>query len=460
MLFIAAFCIYRSKYGKAVIAIAYDPDVRYGGRTLKVEPYGVEPLADAERHGTPFSQFTVWLGSNLTIADFALGFFPVSLGLSWFWTAAALAAGNLLGGLALGLCAGMGPRWGLPQMMISREIFGRIGGRLPALFNYLSTIGWFSVNNILGSYGLRILVPQLAFWQAALVLVVVQGLLAVFGHNLIHWYERAMSVVLGLIFLILSVTLVLHHHLFRYHPAASGAPPWAPVALVVAAALSYLGSWAPYASDYSRYLPRATPVKQVFRNSFWGGFIASLWLELAGAGVAVAVHGGSGNPIAALHQAAGGLGALAVLAIVLGGTAADALNLYSNALAAGALNIRLPRWSLAVIASLVGLGLSLWGSGSFEAYYENFLLLLGYWLAPWLGVMLAALYRGRLGAPGRALAAFLAGLALSVPFMSSALFTGPAAQALNGADLTLYVGFVVSAAMAWWWGRGGRSRVD
>ena len=44
---------------------------------------------------------------------------------------------------------------------------------------------------------------------------------------------------------------------------------------------------------------------------------------------------------------------------------------------------------------------------------------------------------------------FLVGLGVSVPFMSSTLYTGPIAQALHGADLTFYVGFVVSASMYW-----------
>jgi NCS1 family nucleobase:cation symporter-1 len=433
---------------------------RYGSDALKIEPYGIDTIGAQERHGRAVGQFTLWLGSNLTIADFALGFFPISLGLSWEWTIAALLIGNILGGLALGLCAGMGPVFGLPQLMISRRLFGQRAGLVPAFLNYLSTIGWFSVNNILGSYGLKVLFPGLAFWQAAVMLVVVQGLVAVFGHNLIHLYERVMSVVLGLLFVLISIVMLRRPALFAYHGAAHSAP-WVPFALVVAAALSYLGSWAPYASDYSRYLPGLVPRQRVVQASFWGGLLASLWLELVGAGVAAISHNANGNPISILHQVAGGLGLLAVLAIILGGTAADALNLYSNALAAAALNIRLPRWTLAVVASLIGLGLSLAGSGSFEGYYDNFLLLLGYWLTPWLGVMLADFYWIHRVLPQSVappwsipqLGSFLIGLAVSVPFMSSTLYTGPVAHLLGGADLTFYVGFVVSAGVYSVWTR-------
>jgi NCS1 family nucleobase:cation symporter-1 len=431
---------------------------RYKDKIWKIEPYGVDWVNPTERHGTVWGQWTLWLGSNLTIADFALGFFPIALGLSWWWSIAALVVGNILGGLALGLSAAMGPGFGLPQLMISRRLFGSKAGQLPALLNYLSTIGWFSVNNILGSYGLRIIFPGLAFFEAALILVFVQGMLAVFGHNLIHRYEKVMAVVLGILFAVVSIDLLGRSALYRYH-AVGHASPWAAFALVVAAALSYLGSWAPYASDYSRYLPDETPRRRIVWASFGGGVLASLWLELVGAGVAVVAGGGADNPIATLHRVVPGLGLLAVLAVILGGTAADALNLYSNALAAGALNIRLPRWSLAVIASGLGLTLSLLGSGGFEGFYDNFLLLLGYWVTPWLGILLADYYWVHRILPerqapdwwGPAVISFAVGLAVSVPFMSSALYTGPVAHRLGGADLTFYVGFVVAGLVYSWW---------
>lgn len=428
-------------------------EVQYGERVVKVEPYGVEAVPLAERHGRPIGQLTLWLGSNLTIADYALGFFPIQLGLPWTWTIAAILVGNLLGGLAMAVCAALGPEFGVPQLVISRVIFGRRGGYLPAALNYVSTIGWFSVNNILGAFGLRVIWPGIPFWQAALLLVFVQGVVAVLGYNFIHWYERAMSVVLGILFVIVTVIALGHsRRLFAYHPAVHD--PWVLFAIMVAAAFSYIGSWGPYAADYSRYLPPDSGRRAVGGWSFLGAFVASVWLELVGVLVAI-LAGAAANPIAALGRVTGAIGDLAVIAIILGGTAADALNIYSNALSAGAMDVKLPRWALAVVASLIGLGLSIYGSGRFEAYYDNFLLLLGYWITPWLGVLVAELYlasRDRLRTVRvvrwRAFLAFVVGIAVSIPFMSSTLYEGPVARALNGADLTFYVGFLVALAVA------------
>ncbi len=422
--------------------------VLYGDTVVKVEPYGVQAVPPQERHGRPGGQFTLWLGSNLTIADYALGFFPISLGLSWTWTVAAILIGNLLGGVAMALCAGLGPEYGMPQLIVSRLVFGRRGGYVPAFLNYISTIGWFAVNNILGAYGLRILWPGLAFWEASALLVIIQGTVAVYGYNLIHFYERAMSIILGVMFLVVSVIALSHpSRLAVYHPVVHDV--WPLFAIIVAAAFSYIGSWGPYAADYSRYLPKTTPRRPVILWSFAGAFVASVWLELVGALVGVLV-GANQNPIAALHSVTGSLGDLSVVAIILGGTAADALNIYSNSLSAGALDVKVPRWTLAMVAGLIGFGLSLLGSGSFEAFYTNFLLLLGYWMTPWLGVMFAELYWRKtapkelsaIAWPG--LASFLIGIAVSIPFMSSTLYTGPIATNLHGADLTFYVGFLVA----------------
>lgn len=429
---------------------------QYGSQVMKVEPYGVQSIQDAERHGSPRSQFTLWLGCNLTIADFALGFLPISLGMSWLWSIVAIVIGNILGSAVVAACAAMGPTYGAPQLMIGRFTFGRVGGYLPGILNYVSTIGWFTVNNILGAFGLKVLFPSLAFWQGAVILVIIQGLLAVYGHNLIHTYERIMSVVLGVVFLIASIIALTHMTaLSGYH--ATTTSPWAMFAIMVAAAFSYIGSWGTYASDYSRYLQAGTPKKKIFSFAFWGCLIPSIWLELVGMAVGI-LAAKAANPISALHQAMGGFGVIAVIAIILGGTAADALNLYSNSLSAGALDVRLPRWLMAVVASLIGLGLSLWGSGSFESNFDNFLLLLGYWITPWLGVLFADFYvlkrfrgattdtRNRKAMQWSGVISFLIGIAVSIPFMSSALYPGPIAKLLDGADLSFYVGFVVAGS--------------
>ncbi|QRF24169.1 allantoin permease [Alicyclobacillus sp. TC] len=426
--------------------------VRYQ-RQLQIEPYGVEVIPQEERQKNSWSQLTLWFGCNLTIADFALGFLPVSLGLPLWATLAALLLGNVVGSLLVGALASMGPKYGLPQLVIGRFSFGIKGEYLPAAFNFLSTVGWFAVNNILGTFGLQTLLPGIPFFILSLGLVVIQGVVAILGHHFIHIYERIMSIVLGVLFLVVSVRLVQHSSVFfSYHPHPSNV--WPLFAIMAAATFSYVGSWAPYASDYSRYLKNDTSSARIVSFAAIGNFLSSFWLELVGLGVALLAKNSS-NSIAALHSVMGSFGDLAVIAIILGGTAADALNLYSNALSALAIDIRLPRSVMTVITCLLGLILSWIGAGSFENNYENFLLLLGYWITPWVGVLLADFWKNQFQTRTvtslrlSRLLAFIIGILVSIPFMSSSLYEGPIAKALGGTDLTFIVGFLVAFTLTW-----------
>lgn len=428
---------------------------RYQDRIFQVEPIGIEKVGKAERHGSPFQLFTLWLGANLTIADFALGFLPVHLGLDWYSLLASLVIGNVLGASLVALTAVMGPKFGFPQLIIGRMSFGKIGGYLPAFLNWISTIGWFTVNNILGTFGLRILFPNLSFVLGSIILIVIQGSLALYGHNLIHAYERLMSIVLGVLFLIATLIIAGSHNTLLQHYSGGTQHPVANSLIVLGAAFSYLASWAPYASDYSRYLPEETSRTKVFGWAFLGSVLASTWLEILGAMVAIVAGPQGENAIASLAAVMGSWSVPMVIAVILGGIASNSLNLYSNALSAGALDLHISRTGLTIIAMVVGLALSLAGAGRFESFYEDFLLLLGYWVTPWIAILLIDffVFKRNSGTDlnkvtssmiGSGIWAFLIGILVSIPFFSSTLYTGPVAKQLNGADLSFYVAFLAA----------------
>ena len=145
-----------------------EPAAHYGDRVAVPEPYSIEHIPFAERHGHSRQLLWLWLAANLTIADYAIGFVPVAIGLPLLPALLALALGNLLGGVVLAWSAAMGPAAGFPQMFIGRRAFGRIGGYLPAGLNWLSTAGWFTVNTILGAFAVQLLLPATPFVGAAI----------------------------------------------------------------------------------------------------------------------------------------------------------------------------------------------------------------------------------------------------------------------------------------------------
>jgi len=428
----------------------------YGTHVAAIEPYSIEHIPRWERHGRTGHLFLLWFAANLTIADYALGFLPIAaLGLPLGTTVVMLALGNLLGAALVGACAAMGIRAGYPQMFVGRRSFGRVGGYLPAALNWVSTVGWFTVNTILGAFALQIIWRSLPFAAAAGILVLAQTLIAVYGHNLIHVFEWSMAVVLGVLFAVATGVAASHWGTVTAYRPASHAVSSA--AIVLAASFSYVMSWSPYASDYSRYLPERSSLSRAAVLTFLGSGIASFWLEVLGAVVAILALGkAEANSIAALDQVMGGFGAWAVVGVVLGACAANALNLYSNTMSARVLDLKARRWALAMAGGVVGFALAVLGHKDFLLRYQDFLLFLDYWITPWLAVVLVDFYVFRRQRPegfsraeglnGRGLGSYLIGVGASVPFMYGHYFHGPIGVRLEGVDISYLVGFAVAAA--------------
>lgn len=420
-----------------------------------MERIGIEHVEPGARHGRPFNTFTLWFGANLTIADFALGAIFFSLGLPISSLALALVIGNLAGGLLVGLLAAMGPTFGYPQMMISRAVVGKKGNTPFALANWISTVGWFTVNIILGAFALQIAFG-LPFAVAAAVIVLADVGIATYGHDMIHWFERIMSVVLAIMFI--GVTVIAYNqigtNLGSYQSSASFNPYlWV---LAIALAFSYIMSWSPYASDYSRYLGEHTSRWKLVVYAVAGGAIASAWTEVAGFLVAVGANNPSVSPIQALANVSGGYAILALLTVVLGAVAADALNLYTNSLSALVLYKKAGRVPTVLAAGALGYALAVVFSTAFVPFYDNFLLTLDYWITPWIGIMVAAFFftkvRGGVDTASDflkvGLGAYLVGLLVSVPFMNLSSYgvgyVGPVANLLGGADVSYFVAFAVA----------------
>jgi nucleobase:cation symporter-1, NCS1 family len=436
-------------------------------KPVAVEKAGIEHIPDELRHGSPGRTFTLWFAANLTIADYVIGVLAtVYWGFTLGQALPVLAVGNLLGGIFLGLAAAMGPSLGFPQIVSSRASFGRRGNYVPGVLNWVSTVGWFTVNTILAVFALQVVFPGANFVLAAGAYVVIQAVIAVYGHDFIHLFEKVMSVVLGLLFLLIfALSVPSLGGAFAYVPPGySGSLALGTVGLLLVASFSYLMSWAPYASDYSRYLPSSASRRRVFFLALAGGAASSFAVEAVGSIV------GSLTPdqtlslgfFGGLNHFAGAFGGLAMLTLILGAFAADALNLYTNSLSALVLDIRSSRWNTVAVGAIVSFAVAVTAGERFESFFENFLLLLAYWIMPWLGIVLVDFYLARRASPatiegakgfdGGALGVYALAVLASVPFMVPPISLGYPFGALagwvGGADLSYFVSFGVAAALA------------
>jgi NCS1 family nucleobase:cation symporter-1 len=221
--------------------------------------------------------------------------------------------------------------------------------------------------------------------------------------------------------------------------------------LAIAVAFSYQISYCPVGADYSRYLPENTSWQRVWLAAFLGSVIACIWLEILGA--LTATLGLQASPMDFFARLMGVFAVPALISVVLSNMPNNVVAVYSGGLAALAMGVPLKRWTAALVTGGIAALLIFYGSGQFADVYKNFLLLLSYWIAPWLGVILSDQFicrrdaaEGEHGWSG--MLAFVCGVAVSIPFMSSALYTGPLAKFyLGGADISYFISMLVSGAV-------------
>ncbi len=444
---------------------------------LAIEAHGMEPIPKSARYGSVSRVFTVWFTPNLVPAAFFIGTLVTLdfLKLGFATSLLAIIVGNLLGSAVVGLLSTMGPKTGMAQLPVARLPFGK-SIVLPGLLNWFSTIGWDGINSLFGAIALTLLIPALPFVVALLIIVVCQAILGIFGYEAIHLFERWGAVALGIMFAILTVSIVGKADT-SLTDGFSGLDQIGAFVAYVAIVASFVLAWSLYASDYSRYLPSNSSPSRVFWYTLGGMAIASAWLEILGLLVAGQATGGeSSDTIFGILGGSGSLIAiLGMVAIVVGTVAVNAMNDYTGSLSLQAAGVRVKRIYSAAIVAVLGFLFTLYlqQSKDVATNFTNFLLFISYWISPFVGVVLAdwMLRRqkadvsgladfGSLPSGGIALAAIVIGFVVGIPFQNSSLgysWGGPfnyiTANYLHGADLAYYVGGFVAAAIYWFGAR-------
>src|ERR1700722_14729832 len=221
----------------------------YGTRVATVEPGGAEFIPLDGRHGKPLQLFWTWTSPNFEFATVFVGVIGVAIfGLNFWQALLAIVIGTGIGSVTQGLLSARGPQYGVPQMVLSRLGFGYWGNALPAGLNALTAgIGWFAVNSVSGTFALNTL-THLPKWLCLVIIVLIQLVIAFFGYNLVHLFERYAFPILTVIFLIAAGVI-----LSKAHPGASHHTIPGAFLLTFGASFGYAVGWNPYAADYTRY---------------------------------------------------------------------------------------------------------------------------------------------------------------------------------------------------------------
>lgn len=435
-----------------------------GEGDLTIEGHGIDPIPREARYGSVSRVFTVWFTPNLVPAAFALGTLATAsfIGLGWWAGLAAIVVGNIISAAVVGVLAAMGPRSGMAQIPSARLPFGK-SIVVPGVVNWLSTIAWDAINAFFGAYAIDVITGGAIPFPLALAIVILcQAALSIVGYEAIHTFEKYAAIGLFLLFAVVSVAAVPKMDFALGNGSGATLGTFVLMTTIVG---SFNLAWGLYASDYTRYLDVHTSGSRIFLWTFLGLALSATWLETLGLAVSNALGSSTADATHQINQIVGGglVGALAMIAIFFGTVAVNAMNDYTGSLSLLAAGVRIWRpISAAVVGVLSFLATLYLYYGNFQSTFENYLLVITYWIGPWVAIVLVDWYRrgGRFDArrvigfanlpSGRnALISLVVGFVVSIPFFNQTLYEGPAAQALGGADITYVVGFVVAGILYW-----------
>jgi NCS1 family nucleobase:cation symporter-1 len=435
------------------------------GAAAPVEDRTISAVPDGERYGDVRDLFTFWFAPSVTLLAVVNGALAtVVYGLPFWLAALGLLAGNLIGGAVLALHAVQGTRLGLPQLTATRAQFGSSGAIIVSACVAVISAGFLAVNLVLAGQSVNTLCAHITVTGTIIAVAAVSALLAVFGYDVMHSAAWLLSWIGGVVLLLAFAWVIAAGHL-AIGVWQSGRVSLAGFAGVVSVAVLWQLSYTPYAADFSRYLPAATPARRTFLASFLGTSAGSIAAMLLGALVGVQSSDVLGGFIALAH----GSSIMVVGTFTVCLALASSVNVYGGAMSVLTIGQALvPRWqprararaaAALTMAALAALAAA-YGRGGFLIGFTNIVVLVMYVLVPWTAINLVGYFLVRDGRPGIAAAlargggdggrvrwaavgCFLAGIAAEAPFVQTPAFTGPAATALGGADIAWLVGGAV-----------------
>ena len=436
-------------------------------QAARIEQHTIYPIPAGERHGRARDLFTVWFGSNIMILTIVTGALAtVQFQLSLISAVFAILIGNLVGGIFMALHAAQGPQLGVPQMVQSRGQFGSFGAIFVVALVVVMYLGFVASNLVLGGQSLHSIAGGISDQTGIILIALLSVAAAVYGYDLIHAYARWMTWFCGAalaacFFWVLAVDALPADIWQRGGLTSSGF-----LGMISVGALWQI-AYAPYVSDYSRYMPADSGVRPTFWASYWGCVLGSALPMLLGALLGLTVP--DKNIVAGLASATQPISILIVVIFSIGIGATTAMNIYCGVLSTITVGQTFrPNWKadaaarivLSIIFIVLALAMALLGAKNFMVNYENFLALLLCVMAPWTAINLVDFYlvqHGHYDVPsffvadggiyGRynatALFCYGFGVVIQAPFLATHPYTGSIAKALGGVDISWLVALAV-----------------
>jgi purine-cytosine permease-like protein len=433
-----------------------------------VEKHTIGYVPPGDRHGRVRDLFTLWFGTNIAPLPVVTGAAGVTVfGLDLFWCIVAIIVGHLVGGVFMALHSAQGPQMGIPQMIQSRGQFGSYGALIVVVIAAVMYLAFFASNIVLAGQSLHGIIETVPVSVGIILGALGSGLICVIGYRFIHTLNKIATWVLGA-----GIVIAIGAIFAQGVPAtfwSQGSYTTAGFLATVSLGALWQIAFAPYVSDYSRYLPANVGVRATFTATYLGCTLGSILPFVFGAVVALAMTSG-GDVMAGVSETTGLLGPMLLVLFLMSVISHNALNLYGTVLSMiTCAQTFVARWvptartrivlsaTVMVVSAYFAIGVS----GNFISHFVDIVLALLVVLVPWTAINLIDFYlihRGNYdldsifaadgGIYGRfndkAIVAYVIGILVQIPFMNTPLYTGPVAGLLGGADLSWIIGLMAT----------------
>lgn len=328
----------------------------------------------------------VWVAIGIDLSGAFLGV-ELAAGMDFWPTIGATIVGSVLLGLLAMACAYVGAATGLTTAMVSRAVFGKIGGAVLALAMSISLIGWFAVQA--GFFGSNAQVAMLELtgidWPVA-VFTVLGGILmvltALWGYRSI---SRLSTLAVPLLLILLVVGIIVAF--------ATRGPEG--LTAQTAAVYSFGGSVSLImgifvlgvvsAPDMARW---AKTPKQAMAAGFFGFLFGNSIIIV----VSVILSKLLNETELMTMFFVLGLGGFAVIVLILAQWTTNTTNVYSAAISFSSISKRFSRRTLTIVGGVIGIIIAVLGAAD---WFINFISAIGIVIAPFGGVYTANFFANR-----------------------------------------------------------------
>ena len=445
-----------------------------------VETRGVETIPEIERHSSPSNIAKMLVGAQFAFSIILFGWLPITLGLDFWGTVAAILIGTAVGCLPFCPMGLYGQRSGTNGAVASGAHFGVVGRLLGSLLGLFSALGFVSLTvwtsgdavvagideffgTTTGDFG-----RGLAYAVVILILVAI----AAFGHANMVAAQKIMIPVVGIMMLIGLIAVGSKIDVgYEGGDYALGSywSTWAAAAVIFA---SVPISMAPFGSDWGRYVSPYRFSQRSMMVGYAGGAYVGLCLAyLFGALTATAMADPTGDYVTGFATASPSWYVPFIVLIgLMGGFAQGSFGLYGMGLDFSSVIPGLRRVPATLILGIICGVIVYVGTFVFNAVdsINAFLAILLLITTPWIAVMIIGYIsrRGHYksedlqvwnrrqtggaywftgGINLRAFGAWIPAVIIGLLFLNTTFFTGPLAGVAEGVDLSWIVAGVCGA---------------